>query len=653
MINTNPSNSQSNINNMNSLNNLGISSPLKTETNKLPIINNSNSGSLVNRGKAVLGIQPMTQPNTYQDDYRRDELTKRKFDEINSNLDIFRTELTNTMRKINKNQSKLKVDTVIEEMSDFKNTFIDSLQRAERKKEEENEYLLKEIKNLKNEIKRNYEEGKSNYKVIRSFQDDIFEFEREITNRITRMEQNQAEQFDKIYGLLNNLTLLKQQGRGRKGEHGDLKGLLDNEVYNNDNKNDRGLDKNYADRLENIQGKNAVIEEDVNKNNRALFDKGMTTDLKDHYRVKELEERQKEMPIIKHKLNKANVATFKLRPKHKLKGIMGVAHGIAKFRLNRIQATNSVKLDALHFFVNNLKKSNSAIEEWMRQATKTAVNSILQFESLEIDMSEFIAVGGNPSPEVKDCFIRLQTRIKGVIESIGNNIFSNPLDITTMTWLRIPITNNYIVPYGWYFNFILSRIYVSHGEVLGIEVSHQLMILTSYLIVSTLVGKILIEEMRNSKNSNVKKNLKMMASVFYHSLLKFFKERVKIVTNIPNFAEFIKSQGRDKPEVDIKFSKDSSLEYRKALKRYYTKVEKKMFDTNAESQSLLDKTEGQFHSAGKDNNPNEMYEISTYLYSDRQMDSFFKLCDMNNFKVANYVLNLASTFVKKIYSTEA
>ena len=233
-LNTNPNtqnfqnrseNSLNNLKAKGSLNNLGVASPLTTEIggggggggeSNLPIIN-SRPSSLINRGKAVLGIKPITQPTTtYADEVKRDELTKRKFDEINDNLDVFRTELTNTMRKINKNQSKLKVDTVIEEMTDFKNTFIDSLQKAEKRKEEENDFILREIKGLKNEIKQNYEESKSNYKVIRTFQDDIFEFEREITKRISRMEKQQQEQFDKIYGLINNLTLIKQFGRKRR-----------------------------------------------------------------------------------------------------------------------------------------------------------------------------------------------------------------------------------------------------------------------------------------------------------------------------------------------------------------------------------------------------------------------------------------------------
>ena len=644
---------QSNFSNPNQFNNMGISQPLNTTGNQnnqsLPIINER----ILNRGKAVLGVQPLNtqNDNSYQDNYRKDEMTKRKFDEINSNLDIFRTELTNTMRKINKNQSKLKVDTVIEEITDFKNTFLESLKKAEKKKEEENDIILKEIKNLKNEVKRNYEESKSNYKVIRSFQDDIFDFEREITNRIVKMEQNQAEQFDKIYGLINNLTLLKQHGRG-KGEIGDFKNLLDNEIYNKDNKNDRGLDKNLIDRLENAQSKNAQMEEETQKDSNALFAKGISTDLSDQYRIKEHENRLKEMPIIKHKLSKVNM-NMKLKPKNKVMSILRGAYAITRFRNAVYESVNAVKLDALSFFVSTLKNSTTTIEDWVKNATKIPISSILKFESQEIDMSEMVAAVNNPPPEVKDTFIRLQTKIKGVIESIGNHLFSEPLDVTTMTWLRIPITSGYIVPYEFYYNFLLTRIPLSYGEITSLEKSHQLMILATYIFIHIFVGQIVITEMKATKSDQIRKNLKMIGSVFYHSLMKFFKERVKPINSVTNYLEFVKAQCRAKPDFEIStFKKESSVNYRKALKQYYEGKEKHYISMNGQAQNLLDKAEGKFHACDKDNNPNEIFEISVYMFPERQMNTYFKLADVNNFKVSNYILNVCNTFIQKIYSTE-
>lgn len=638
-------------------NNIGISQPLHTSNSKIMQSNqnnlpniNSKSNSFLNKGKSVLGIQPISN-NNYEENIRKDELTKKKFDEINNNLDEFRSEVINTMRKINKNQSKLKVDSVVEELSDFKNTFIDTLEKAERRKNEENDFILKEVKNLKNEVKRNYEEGKANYKVIRSFQDDIFDFEREITNRISRMESYQSEQFDKIFGLINNLTLLNGLGGVGNEKTKNLKEAIDKEIYNNENKNDRDLDKNLVDRLENIQAKNSGLEEDVKKDSNNVFNKALTTDLKDQMRIKDFDERNKEMPMIRHKINKSNLK-MKLKARNKVMSIFRAAYALNKLRLNNLQITNSVKLDALNFFVNYTKTCTATIEDWMRESTKTAIQSILKFESLEMDMSGYTAVGANPPPEVKDTFIRLQTKIKGVIESVGNSIFSHPLDLTTMTWIRIPITNNYIVPFEFYYNFILCRIPLSFGEVVHMETSHQLMILSTYLFITIFVGKIIAGEIKASKSEAIKANLKMLGSAFYYSLMKFFKERVKSVNLINDYKDFCKNQCKDRPELELKFNKNSSVEYRKALKKYYEKYEKNRIDKYAQAQNLLEKVSGKFHIPEKDGNSNDINEISSFLCNEKSMNVFFKMCDMNNFKMSNYLLNVSNTFLKKVYATE-
>ena len=441
------------------------------------------------------------------------------------------------------------------------------------------------------------------------------------------------------------------EGRGENNPDG-LIGNLDNEVYGKENTIERTDDKNLMSRLDRIQNRNEQLLEEANADNRALFDKGRTTDLRQKNRIKQLEEKQKEMPIIKKKLGSFDPTKRKNTNRNKVISILRIGYAIAKFKANMKFANNAVKLDALRFFINNNKKATTTLEEWVASCTKVAVNSVLQYETLEIDMSNF-PPSSTPPQEVKDCFVRLQTRIKGLLEPMGLNLNNNPIDITTMTWMRIPITNNYIVPYGFYYNFVLSRLNLKQGEIVSLDKRHHFLVISFFMIINILVKKILLEQMNQTKNSNIRKNFKMLASVFYHSLIKFFKEKMKAANNVGNnYTDKIKNQCKEPPEMDINFNKDSSAFYRKALKDYYTKLESVDFGIKSEARQLLEKLGNSFHNTIKDTNPNEVWEIVNLVYTENQMKSFFKLSEINNFKVAEAIINWTNKFIEKIYSTE-
>jgi hypothetical protein len=187
---------------------------------------------------------------------------------------------------------------------------------------------------------------------------------------------------------------------------------------------------------------------------------------------------------------------------------------------------------------------------------------------------------------------------------------------------------------------------------MGLDDRHILSILSVYVIINVVIGKILLEEMKSTKSSTVRKNFKMIASCLYHSLIKYIKEKMQICTKYTSYAEFIKKQCKESPQLDIKFDKNSSVFYRQALKSYYSKVEKKQLEIRSKARFQLDKVEKEFHVADKDNNPNEIWEIGNYLYSEKQMQSYFKLAESNNFKLAYAILNWAQQFKSFVYTTE-
>ena len=634
---------------------INVHDNIKSEINKKSIdkvkqnYENYNKGNfynsvIKNRGKTVLGIQPL-QDYTNADSIKRDNVNKRKFDEINESLDIFRTEMTNTLRKINKQQARLRVDKVLDEMYSFKNEFIDSLARSERKKEEENEYMLKEIKKLKNEIQKNYDENISNYKMIRNFQDDIFEFEKDINLRINRMEKNQNDQFDKLYALIMNMNLDNNNNKDDKID-------MENED------DDRLKDEDEIDKLKRKRNINKAIDENINQNltNRSKI---KTTNFKDNYVLKKQIETSKKMPLINKKIasaketidsnnnDEANISNYQ-----KLKRYFYIANFCSRIIADSRESNYAVKFDSLKYFIDNSRTSTYIIEEWIRSIVESTLNNLRTSEGLEIDMTEM----STSHEEAQDTFIKLKTRVEGLINPLISNLNTiNPnLDLTTLTWLRLSISNNRIVPFSFYYNFVLSRIRTNNGELYSIENKHIFIILSFFVFIHIIVIKILVSEMKNYNSNNnanaslIRKNFKMIASVIYHSYLRFYGEKMKIISQIKNYSDCVKNQFEGNLNINVVFSKNSTIYYRSALKNFYSKQEYYLNNKRNESKVLTNKMIDEFHNIIKDNNPNEVNELSSVLYSSSQMQTYFKMASSNQFDIMSSVNTFTQNLINKI-----
>lgn len=640
-INNNKSNQK--LNHLNSVNRnfLGYSKPIKSELATPLLSNNKNNQSpysehdkytlhnsvLKNRGKEVMGIQPLYQYNDKQEK-QKDEVTKRKFDEINESLDIFRTDLVNTMRRINKQQSKLKVDNVLEEMDNFKHTFVDSLVKAERKREEENELALKEMKRLRTEVQRNYDENQNSYKVIRSFQDEIFEFEKEVTNRIHWMEKNQNEQFEKVYALLMNMSLIKKENK---------EGL--NNLVKTD-KDELDNDKKLLDKLQSRQNENEAIVEDT-----LPLSKYRTTNLKDKYVLARLREISKDMFEIKKKIA-ANSHKEITTKRSLLKSYLNVAYFCSKIYSCSRDSNFKVKFDSLKFFNDFHRSSIVAIEDWIRKACAPAINSIKQTESLNIDMSEMISTNNQ---DTQDTFIKLKARLEGFIVPLLESIEQVNLDLTTLTWIRINFTTDRVVPFSFYYNFVLSRIRTLNGELVNVEKKHIFIIIAFIVFIYTLIMKVMLSEMK-AANSTVRNNFKMIASVYYHSIIKFYYQKMKVTNIVTNYVTTCKHQLQEPITLNIIFNKDSPVYYRKAMKEFYSKQEKLLNDKRADSREIILKLQNEFHNINKDGNNSDIHELSPFLYTEKQLESYFKLAIKNDYDLMKKVNDFTGLFLNKIIS---
>ncbi|WP_263946194.1 hypothetical protein, partial [Lactococcus petauri] len=74
--------------------------------------------------------------------------------------------------------------------------------------------------------------------------------------------------------------------------------------------------------------------------------------------------------------------------------------------------------------------------------------------------------------ESKSLFLKLKVRIEAIISPMLENISKDGLDITVLTWLRLSFSSYRIVPFGFYYNFVLNRIRTLNGELVYVDQKH-------------------------------------------------------------------------------------------------------------------------------------------------------------------------------------
>lgn len=604
-------------------NNIDNNSNLNNRNSISNPINNSN------QGKIVRGIQPLYNYNTnsLRDENHREELTRRKFDEINESLDQFRTDMINTMRRINKQQAKLKIDTVIEEMDTFKNDFIDNLIKAERKREEENDQVLREMKGLRSEIERNYNEGKNNYKVIRAFQDEIFEFEKEITSRIQWMEKNQNEQFEKIYGLIQNMTILGTSN----GKENNMKDLT--EKVKKSKEDDKLLDE-----LDKHQKENEVMLEESLPLNR-----WRTTNLKDKYILQRHKGIVKDLLEIKKKIAKASNVRI-TTSKQKLKSYLIVGYFISKANSLTRESNFKVKYESLTFFVNFTKTVLIELEDWVRRICLPAIDSIRTSEGLNLDMSEIVNTN---TDESKSLFLKLKVRIEAIISPMLENISKDGLDITVLTWLRLSFSSYRVIPFGFYYNFVLNRIRTLNGELVYVDQKHIFLIMTFTIFILILVSKIFLSEMKSS-NASIRNNFRMIASVFYYEVINFYKKKMKIYNFLSNYLSYVNNQLKEEVILNPVFNPLSNMNFKEAMKKLYKKIENSINSERISSRELVISVLNEYHNITRDGNNDSVAELNSFLLTEKQMKTYFKHCEIQGFDLMEQINVFINEFIDRI-----
>jgi hypothetical protein len=133
----------------------------------------------------------------------------QEIDEMADNLELFKIEMFNHVRKLERNQEKLNMGEVLDELTHMREYFKSTLDRQEKKKDREMMVLKEDIGILRDELTDNLRyETKQNRDLFKQMNNEIRGYQDAMNSRIDDMESRQKIQ---ISGIKNMIKRLKDE----------------------------------------------------------------------------------------------------------------------------------------------------------------------------------------------------------------------------------------------------------------------------------------------------------------------------------------------------------------------------------------------------------------------------------------------------------
>lgn len=150
-------------------------------------------------------------------------------------------------------------------------------------------------------------------------------------------------------------------------------------------------------------------------------------------------------------------------PKNKLKSYINYIRAASRIINIKYNSNSIYRVEILKTFVSYYDTVNNTLEKWVFAAIRTPYLSIYNFEELDLSFNT-LRIG--PENKRDHTYIAIETRVKGILQSILDNTNNKLMDINQLKLISIVSSNGSYVPLKFYYKFELSRIRTENSELL-------------------------------------------------------------------------------------------------------------------------------------------------------------------------------------------
>jgi hypothetical protein len=129
----------------------------------------------------------------------------------------------------------------------------------------------------------------------------------------------------------------------------------------------------------------------------------------------------------------------------------------------KYQVATQIRNQSIKLFLNYYESINLELSNWVFSSIRTSYLSILNFEDLKIDLVDHAQ--STSTDDINTRYIKLETRVKGMMKGLIENVNSTKISSSILTFLNILITNYSYIPVQFFTLYELSRIHTENGEL--------------------------------------------------------------------------------------------------------------------------------------------------------------------------------------------
>lgn len=623
-------------------------------------------------------LKENNEKNDADDINKKKNETLQAVDELTDNLELFKLEMTGNMRKIQRSQMKLRVHEVMDEITDFKDNFAKKIEETNKKREDDVNKIINEFSYVRNDFTRVVkDENAKNKDHIVSLKEELKNYQQEMSLKINSLEKKQKIQMEQMKHLMLNSDnrLVRKITQKMMSDNPD-EFIIDRNVYIKPSKVELNqivsdLKRKTLSKKKTLKKKDSIEEEKlmrlINKKKRTnkMINDDIQKEIEDTDMNYEKIKKEKLFDLSKNKFKeqfRRNVGTlknsileydfgrYKMSKLNKFRSYVYAVLFKNKLSKNVKVSRKMNKLENLKIFVNLYSITGENLKRWVLTSTKTAFLSVKNFGILNLDLVDHGNYLNRSSQDMSDRFIKLQIRLNSFIDQLIDNLDIKILELDTILFLKVIITSGSFIPFNFFSLFELARLETTDKEIVNINENQKMMILSCYILIKIFL-KYLLEESSQINNTNIRKNFKMIASVYYHTIIDYFKSACDIKYRIKSLPELRKKQDGSVFEYSeslknenlkiIENTKGVDKSYIRALKKSTSKLNLIDMD-KVEEKKLLSMINLKLPNQIDDHN--DIQEISSLLYSYSDLENYFALAKERNFNLTDKVID----FSKKI-----
>jgi hypothetical protein len=226
-----------------------------------------------------------------ENNFQINNLIFQEIDEMADNLDLFKIEMFNHVRKLERNQEKLNLGEVLDELTHMRDYFKSTLDRQEKKKDREMMILKEDIGLMRDELTDNFRyETKQNRDIFKNMNNEVRSYQENINARMDEMDSKQKIQLSGIRNML------------RRRNDDNTQNLAEQFMNEKDRRSNKRKTRDEDEVVE-PRRRGAVLEEKVQDEEEVEFDDDGedfdTTNVKDKYNSQRDKEKKKEFEKLK------------------------------------------------------------------------------------------------------------------------------------------------------------------------------------------------------------------------------------------------------------------------------------------------------------------------------------------------------------------